>query len=66
MLAAALTALVIGWSVTEDWLLKASGLDDGDAQVVETSLDLILQRMVGGGPSPATPGAEPDEPSRGM
>lgn len=63
VLAAALTALVIGWSITEDWLLKASGLDDGDRQLVETSLDLILQSMIGDDPSPATPGAEPEEPS---
>ena len=64
VLAASITALVIGWTVTEDWLVKASGLDDVDAQVVEASLDLILLSMVGGDPSPATSGAASDGPSK--
>ncbi len=31
VLAASLTALAIGWTVTEDWLVRASGLGDVDA-----------------------------------
>ena len=66
VLAAALTALAIGWTVTEDWLVRASGLDDVAPQVVEASLDLILQSMVDGGSSPATPAAASDEPSQSV
>ena len=46
VLAASLTALAIGWSVTEDWLVKASGLDDVDPQVIAASLELIVLSMV--------------------
>jgi AcrR family transcriptional regulator len=53
VLAAALTALAIGWSVTEDWLVKASGLDDVDPQVIATSLGLIVLSMVEGAAAPA-------------
>ena len=54
VLAAAITALAIGWAVTEDWLVRASRLDDVDPQVIETSLESILLSMVDGGPSSAT------------
>ena len=53
VLAAALTALAIGWAVTEDWLIRASRLDDVDPQVIEASLESILLSMVDGGPSSA-------------
>ena len=46
VLAASLTALAIGWSATEDWLVRASGLDDVDPQVITASLELIVLSMV--------------------
>jgi AcrR family transcriptional regulator len=64
VLAASLTALTIGWTVSEDWLVGASGLGDVDPQDVEASLDLILTRMIGDDPSPTSPGAAAEEPSR--
>ena len=54
VLAASLTALVIGWAVTEDWLIRASDLDDVDAEVIEASLGMILRRMVDSGSPPGT------------
>jgi AcrR family transcriptional regulator len=54
VLAASLTALVIGWAVTEDWLIRASALDDVDPQVIEASLAIILRSMVDSGSTPAT------------
>lgn len=54
VLAASLTALVIGWAVTEDWLIPASDLDDVDGQVIEASLAIILRSMVDSGSPPAT------------
>lgn len=64
VLAASLTALVIGWSVTEDWLLTASGLDDVDARAIEASLGLILQSMVDSGSPPVIPGEAADEAAK--
>jgi AcrR family transcriptional regulator len=54
VLAASLTALVIGWAVTEDWLIRASDLHDVDPQVIEASLGIILQSMVDSGSPPGT------------
>jgi AcrR family transcriptional regulator len=53
VLAASLTALAIGWSATEDWLTRASGLDDVDPQVIAASLELIVLNMVEAATSPA-------------
>ena len=64
VLAASLTALAIGWTVTEDWLIRASGLDGVDPLVIEASLGLILESMVDGGSSPATLDDVSDEPSK--
>ena len=65
VLAASLTALAIGWTVTEDWLVRASGLGDVDAQVIEASLGLILLSMVDSGSSPGAPGEASGEASKG-
>jgi AcrR family transcriptional regulator len=64
VLAASLTALAIGWTVTEDWLVRASRLDDVDPQVIEASVGFILESMIDGGPSPAAVDDVSDEPSR--
>ena len=52
VIAAALTALVIGWTVIERWLVIASGLTDRDPAAVEASLELIVLNMVDGGLPP--------------
>jgi AcrR family transcriptional regulator len=64
VLAASLTALAIGWSATEDWLVRASGLDDVDPQVIATSLELVVLSMVEGAASP-TSGEASGDPSAG-
>ncbi len=63
VLAASITALAIGWTVTEDWLVKAAGLEDVDPQVIEASIGLILESMINGDPSPAALDDVSDEPS---
>lgn len=55
VLAASITALAIGWSATEDWLIRASGLDGVDPQVIAASLELIVLSMVEAATSPAAP-----------
>jgi len=65
VLAASLTALAIGWSVTEDWLVKASGLDDVDPEVIAASLELIVLSMVEGPASPAASVEASVEPPAG-
>ena len=65
VLAAALTALAIGWTVTEDWLVRASGLGEVDAQVIEASLGLVLLSMVDSDSPSGTPGEAAGEPSKG-
>ena len=65
VLAASLTALAIGWSATEDWLVKASGLDDVDPQVIAASLELIVLSMVEGTASPAASFEASAEPAAG-
>jgi len=39
---AAVVALYLGWSATEDWVLKAVGLDDMDEQAVVDSLERVI------------------------
>ena len=53
VIAAALTALVIGWTVTESLLVAASGLGGRDPAAVEASLELVVQAMVDGSLPPA-------------
>jgi AcrR family transcriptional regulator len=65
VLAASLTALAIGWSATEDWLVKASGLDVVDPQVIAASLELIVLNMVDAETSPAASDEASPEPPAG-
>lgn len=53
VIAAALTALVIGWTVTESLLVPASGLGGHEPAAVEASLELVVQAMVDGSLPPA-------------
>jgi AcrR family transcriptional regulator len=53
VIAAALTALVIGWTVTEPWLLPASGLAAASREDIDASLRRLVVTMVDGSLPPA-------------
>ena len=42
VLVAAVVALAIGWTISEDWLVQAAGLGESDPPSLEASVERIL------------------------
>ena len=59
VLAAAFTALAIGWTVSEDWLVRAAGLGDRSPATIEASLERVLLNMADGNLPPAVTAEAP-------
>ena len=45
VLVAAVVALAIGWTVSEDWLVRGTGLSENDPASIEASLERIMASM---------------------
>jgi AcrR family transcriptional regulator len=61
VLVAAVVALAIGWTVSEDWLVQATGLSESDSPSIEASVERILVSLFDAN----LPSAVPERDERG-
>jgi len=55
VLVAAFVALAVGWTVSEEWLVRAVGLSESDPSTIETALERILVSLFDANLPPAVP-----------
>jgi AcrR family transcriptional regulator len=55
VLVAAFVALAVGWTISEEWLVRAAGLSESDSSSIEAALERILASLFDANLPPAVP-----------